>query len=439
MELPAIDQNICGAWTQQQNDLYNKLPFYFMEGEASNRKWWASWSRLFGKIPWKANMGATMRTVIAEPSPILRQQAFPNKISGEVPKADIVNYRERKLDSQPSWQDFATPHFYFLPEFQDFMRHIDRTIDNLNRQINVFEDVFYRTQCFHRSPYVYVAGVGLVSAPTGEGSADGSTGKTNAWLQAQFTALSGAQEGYLSFKELFKVLNAGEQEIGMTPYDGSGLPKADSEPLAEKYCLIGSNEIWNNFVDDPWVKENRPLGMDIVVQGFKGDIFGRIRFKSERYPMRYGFSNANFAPVQYAPESVEEAADREDFGRTVPNPAYARITNPADATLCSPVAVAFLLGGSVGEVINVGPPPPEFTRDQDQGTAIKMNWNGKSYLTKNFLVPCKDAAGNTQYVMNEFGRYMRAQATAALGMRLQNPQNILPIIYKRRVGINTVT
>lgn len=431
MDIPAIDQNICGQWTEQEIGLYNKLPFYFMEGQAQFRKYWTTYSKvLTGRVPWKPNMGDTMRTVVAEPAPVIRQTAFPELLS-VLPKTDVISYFERKLDSQPRWQDFVSPHFYFLPEFQDFMKHVDKTMDNINRQISIFEDVFYRTQIFAKAPYVYVAGVGLVSAPTGEMNAAGNAAgsKTLAWIQAQIADLSGAGEAYLSFKELFKILNAAEQEIGMTPYEGSGAPKADSSPLSQKFALIVSGEEWNNFVDDPWLKENRPLNMNIVTDEFRGDLWGRIIVKLERYPMRMAI-DANFLPSFPNPEATELNIAQEDYGRTKPNLIYARPSS-------SPVGVAFLIGGPNYDIIDIGPPPSSFTSSMTEPDALKMNWNGKAYMTKNFLVPCAMADGTVVQDANSFGRYLRLQGTTTVGSRATNSQNVLPIIFKRRVGVTT--
>lgn len=428
MQIPSVDQNICGQWTEQQLNLYNKLPFYLLEAEAKFRKSWVVWKPLLGTIPWKANSGDTMRRVMAEPTPVLRQEAYPQLLAS-VPTADIINYRERVADTKVRMQDFASPHFSYLPEFQDFMKHIDQTVMNINRQTTIYEDIFYRTMLFHHAPYVYIVGVGLVAAPTGDPNAAGTGGKTNAWLQAQFAALSGAGPGILSFQEVYKALNDFEQQVGATPFEGTAKPNGDSAPLNERYALVISPEAWNNFVDDPWLKENRPLNMNIVTDAFKGDLFGRARCKLERWAIRYGIDN-NFSPSLPVPETVQENPDREDYGRTMPNPLYALPNN-------APIEIGFFVGESPADAVTVGPPPAEFVRDLDQGAAVKMNWNGKTYLTKNFLVPCKDADGNTTYTMNEFGRYLRAQASLSLGISMINMQNILPIIYKRRAVITT--
>lgn len=427
MQLPSIDQNICGSWTQQQTDLYNKLPFYLMEAEADYRKHWTVYNKLLNPIAWKPNMGDTMRRILAEPAPIMRQEAYPVTLDTK-PKTDVINYRERKADAKPRWHDFVSPHFSFLPEFQDFMKHIDENMENINRQVTIFEDIFYRTMLFHHAPYVYVVGVGLVEAPVGDPASDGSSGKTDAWIQAQITSLSGVQAIGLPFVELFKALNVFEQDIGASPFEGTGTPKGDSAPLNEKYCLVHSPESWNNFVDDPWLKENRPINMNIVTDAFRGEIFGKVRCRQERFPIRYAIDE-DFAPTRHNPEVIEENPDRPDFGRTKPNTLYSRVKN-------SPIEVAFLLGGNAADYIQTGPPPSEYTKDLDQGAAVKMNWNGKSYMTKEFLVPCKDENGTTVYEANSFGRYLRIQASLSLGISMINMHNVLPIIFKRKATVS---
>lgn len=429
MQIPSIDQNICANWSQLETDAYNALPVYFMEAITKHRAYWPSWSKVAtGTVNWKANSGDTMKTIIAEPTPVMRQDAYPQLLS-TTSTADVISYRERTLTSQPGYHDFVSPHYPFYPEFNDYMNHIDRNIENITRQMTVYEEAYIRNQMFHRAPYMYIAGVGLVDAPTGTGNAAGTSGKTNAWLQAQIASLSAAETGYLSFEELFKALNFFEEQVGGTPFEGSGQPGGTSSPLNERFCLIQSAESWNNFVNDPWVKQNRPLSMDIVTGPFKGDLFGRIRSKIERYPQRYAI-DVDFSPSLPAPEVTEENSDREDFGATKPNPSYSIVAN-------APIELAFLVGGPNFDIIKVGPPPSAFTKDLPAGQGAAMNWNGKPYMTKNFLIPCVDPNGTTVYQANSFGRYMRLQATATYGIRATNPKNVLPILFKRRVGIST--
>lgn len=435
MQIPSINQNICGQWTEQEVNLYNKLPFYLLAAEAKYRQSWITYKPLLGEVAWKANSGNTMRRVMNEPTPVMRQESIPNLLADD-PLADVINYRERIADAKLRMQDFVSPHFQYLPEFQDFMKHIDNTVENINKQIIIFEDMFYRTMLFHWAPFVYIVGKGLVAAPQGDPNTSGTGGKTNAWLQAQIAQIG--QPGGLSFQEIWRAFNSFETEVGATPYEGTGKPAGDSNPLNERYCLTLGTQEWNQLVDDPWLKENRPLNMNIVTDAFKGDFFGRIRCKLERYPLYYAVDD-DFSPSQYAPEVTELNPDSPQYGITMPNPGYARSSDSSGNGVCSPIGVAFMFGGQAADVIKTGPPPAEFVRDLDQGAAVKMNWNGKTYLTKDFLVPCKTSDGGITQRMNEFGRYLRAQSSLALGISLINPRNCMPILFKRRVGITTVS
>lgn len=437
MLLPAIDQNVCGQWIEQDVNLYNKLPVWFLAAEAEYRKYYATFQKvLTGRFPWKAMSGDLLRTIIPEPTPVLRQFTFPVKIAAGLPLADVINYVERTTDSAPAWQDFLSPTFYFKPEFSDFMTHVDRTKDNIMEQITVFEDQFYRTFLWSKSPSIYIAGVGLVDAPTAEinttGDAAGS--KTTAWLQAQIALLMGAESGYLDMAEVFRVLNEAENTVGMTPYEGSTIPKDGApNPLSEKYCLIGGGEVWNNWVLDPWVTANRSLNMNIVTEGFKGDLWGRATTKIERFPLRFQI-DGNYTPTQAAPQTREVDPAREDYNRTKPNPLYSRINiaGQSGTTGGSPIAVAWLVGGPNVDIMDVGPPPSAFT--QSLNGVVGMNWNGKVYMNKNIAVPCKTTAGDTFIDVNSFGRYLRLQGTTTVGARATNIQNVLPILYKRKVG-----
>lgn len=392
-------------------------------------KWWARWKNVLGSTPWKANMGDTMRSIAEEPTPFLRQTAYPTLLSS-TPLADITIARERIVNTQLHWQDFVSPQFNFLPEFQDFAKHTERNMAEIVRQMEYFYDVYYRTQVWEQSPYVYIAGVGLVAAPTGTGDAAYSTAKSNAWLQgAVIPQLLGSSPGNLSFQEIWRALNVFEQEVGGTPHEGTGEAKGMSRPLDSKYALMCSSEAWNNFLDDPWLKENRPLNMNIVSESFKGDLFGRVMCSLEGKPMRIALDTNN-SPTRPAPDIVELNPNAWDYGRTKPNPGYAK------PNLCQ-LEVAYLVGGNSHDIIETGPPPSAFTESGNPDNFAKMSWNGRPYMTKNFLTYCKDSGGNMQVDTNSFGRYLRFQGTACVGISPRNPQNVLPIIFKRRYALTT--
>ena len=161
--VPSIDNTAMANWTPQQVDLYAKLPYYLERATAEQRRWFATLKPLItGRISWKENMGSTMRRVMVEDSPILRQWATPNVLS-QIPKTDIVGVRERTVEASLRWQNFQTPTFNFRSSFEDFMRgNIEPHRKALTKGMEVFEEMFYLTHLIAYAPYVWVAGHGLV-------------------------------------------------------------------------------------------------------------------------------------------------------------------------------------------------------------------------------------------------------------------------------------
>lgn len=421
--LPAIDQNLCNVWSEEDQNKYNKLPYYLVKAEAEARKRWQVFTPLLtDTVSWTPNLAATMRMVIVEKSPLIRQFARPNSIQVD-PLTDIFNVNERTKDASLVWQDFESPPFRFVSAFQDFMKgNLVPSRQNIEEQIRMFEDIYYRTHIWDYSPNVYFAGYGAVSAPVG------ASAKTAAWMGAQIQNV--AADGYLSFEELFKALSVFEDEIGATPYEGSGQPGGESMPLNERYCLVLSPQAWNQFVNDPWLKENRPLNMNIVSEAYKGDFWGRIRCKLEKYPLRMAV-DANGATSYPTPEVTETNPNAEDYNRTKPNPAWAKIDQ-------APLEVAWLIGGKHYRRIQTGPPPEFFSGStSDPAKIAGMTWNGQVYATRNFFIPCKDADGNPQVKMNDRGRYVRFQGTLSLGIIGPHAFNIMPIVFRRRLGTTT--
>lgn len=426
--LPAIDQNLAGYWTEQDQDQWNKLPYYLELGATQRRKRYSVWPELLTEtIRWKPNMANTLRMVIPEESPLLRQEARPNSIQ-VAPKVDIGNMAERIVEASLSWQRFVSPHMRFLPSFQDFVKEqLTPTRKSVEKDRDWFEECFYRTYIWDYSPRVWVAGYGLVDVPVGR---TGTTSNKTAAVLKNLANLVPA-EGFLTFQHIFDIVNEAEQVVGMTPYTGSNLPGGSNSGMDDKYCLVQSHESFRQFVNDPWVKENRVLTTDIVNSPYKGPIQGSVMSRLERLPIRWS-QDSGGAITLPAPEVKTSDNNQLELNRTKPNPKYS-LLNQAQ------FEVAFLVGGSHYRRIETGSPPEFFSGSvTDPQKLAGMNWNGQIYANKNFIVYEKDDTGAVVANINEFGHYMRWQGELSVGMIGPNAFNILPIIFRRRTGLTSV-
>jgi hypothetical protein len=417
--IPAIDANICSGWTEQNINLFNKLDFYLAALQAKKRKTWMGWSKFCGKVKWQPNMGATMKGVRKEPSPNLRQFAFPTVLSG-IPKKDIIDIREMTVTTQVSRHRFESPVLNFLPDFQDFMtNHVSALGEDIEEKKLRYEDIFIRGNIFHNSPHVWIpnrAAGEMVIAPMGDGNAAGTSGKTTAWLSAILPEIG--QPGYLGLQTINKLVTAMEVDLRVPAFKGSGQP-TDDVGLNDMYCLVLSAEAWNQFTFDPWVLANKKLDFDVVNQSFRGSLFGRVTCKLEDMPLRIA-ADGTFP----APEIRVSGGDAYNEGESVVNPDY------QDAEY----EVAFLIGTEGYKSLEVGPPPSAFTNGGYNDKFRKMTWNGELMLTKDFLIECVDDEGNVRYEQNSYGEYLKFQSQLALGIIGQQKRNIVPIIFKRTRG-----
>jgi hypothetical protein len=441
--MPAIDQRTCGAWNENDLTLYQHYPYYLDKAQADRKKWYP----IFGKVitkkrKWKPGT-TVLRVVKTNPSPDLRQFAFPKALANNArPNVDIMDVRESFADAAVYSHQFISPHFSFLPDFQDFMSHCKDTANDIMEKIDLFGEKYLRGMVFHMSPYVIVCNangaVQLVPCPSWAGTGDfdtaaGGSGKNENWLKALFAGQVSAIDGSLAqvtgslkVTAIEQAMTIAETDLGIPFFSGSDLPNGDDKALDGKFLWAMDSEAWNQMVYDPFVQGNLTLNFDIVTNGFKGSFFGRATTRLECRPIRFT-ANGTY----HNPEVRVSNANNWNDQETEPNPKY---TNIAGAVAdCSPYAVAFLIGKNNYEALEVGPPPSLFTGDSFPD-APAMEWNGSVRLTKNFLIPCVDADGNVVWEANTFGKYLKYISEATFGIVPTQRRNIIPVIYLRRRG-----
>ena len=407
---PEIDRNLIDAWLPEERTLYQSLPYYLVKYTAMDREYKGVWLNLFDKINFQRNSGETLRFVWHNRTPVKRQLVRPKPLY-DMPLMDVNFPREKIVDGALHRHRFVSQHFKWDAHFATFLKdRIEVNRRDIAHQIIVFEDEFYRTQVWDNSPYVFIAGQGMVSAPVP---------KTDTWLQSVLPNVT----THLDLKTLFSVLGVMETDIGAVPWSGSSFDTNQySRALDNRYLLIGSNETWNAFIDDPWVKENRPLNLDIITNSLRGDFWGRIRFKPEYMPLHIK-ADAQYNPTFPEPELVTTSGN--DTMRPRPNPDY---------SVNAQYTVSFIMGKPGYRIIDTSPPPPFSVFGN-----TPINWNGEIKLTNQFLVPYLDEQNQVKEDMNSWGEFLRFQAEIVLGMIAPEPHQIIPIIHKRKRHISTAT
>jgi hypothetical protein len=426
--VPSIDQTAAAGWTEQDRSLYRALPYFIAKVQVERRKTWTSFSKLVKKRKWKANQGDTMKVIRTNPSPHLRQFAYPNVMSA-VPKKDVVDIRETETDANVYRHRFESPVFNFYPDFTNFMSHINDHSQDIMEKIERYEDIFIRTNMWHMSPYVFIVkdnGTVERFATTpwdGIGTFDQTNdGKTPATVRE----IAARTTGHLSLTALYHAVMQMETDLGVPFFSGSDLPSED-QGLAGKYLLMTSSEAYHNFLFDPFLLQHKNCDMDIIHNTFRGSLFGRTTAQIESMSMRFAWEADNDATWHEPELRVDDGVTLND-GETVPNENY---TNPAT----SQYEVGFLCGKNGYESIEVGPPPSQFTGNSMPHNFPAMFWNGEVKLTKRFLVQTVDSdTGDTAYEENTYGEHLKFISQIALGIIPLQRRNVIPIIYKRKRG-----
>lgn len=417
------------TWQVEDVNRFQKLPYYLANLAAKLFPIYQTYSKLVKSVKWQQNMGTTMRGVRVEPTPVGRQMFFPNAIT-TTPKKDVFSQMETYEEGLVRRHYAESKQFSFLPSFQDFRKEqIPSAMKDITQQIAISQDFFIRSFLFHRSPFVYLPGRvftatspfaaqrGLIAAPTGDGSDDGSTGKTTAFLLQAINELSTGSRNTLTFKAMNTVLQIARNDLMLPAFEGmsNGAP-ADNEAIKGNYVIVGSGEAYSNLSFDPHILNYKNLQMNLLNSEFTGKVLGSIVFKAERFPLRIA-ADGTFP----APQTYETNSSSYNYGQTIPNPDY------VDA----PYEVAFFMAGEAAKTIDVGPPPADFASGKMSADKFhKLAWNGEVRITDDVLINYGTAA-TPQWDTNKYGEVVQLISAANYGAVSIDRRQCIPIVYAR--------
>jgi len=456
---------------------FKSLSYYLAKNEVALYPKWNVYDTLFGSIKWQPNMGSTLTGTTPTPSPVLRMTFMPEVLTA-YPKKDQFTVGERTEDASLGMHRFESNRFRFLSNFESFWRdHLSYAQSDIVRQIQTANNIFIRTLMYYQAPDLYISGKGLSSQVThadvytrkrelaqadirkvengGDSSTDvitgGSAGQTitvsagNTFRNDIATGgTSTSVSGVLTLKEIFKAMLVLQEDIQAPTFDRTfGGPKT-SEMVKGKYVLICSTEAWASLLWDDSLRSNgatgtaaspsenlmrtttlAPANMNLLQDGFAGDLFGKITAKFDPYPLRFS-ANGDFI----APQAVDGTT-----GKCTPNANYTKI-DASDAAVGSH-EIAFLVGADAFKTIQVGPPPKEFaSKNMNAKKFYGMKWNGEVNLTDQFLIPTgsgsaplSDAAGSE---LNTYGDYLKFISQVVIGGISGDTRYCLPISFLRR-------
>lgn len=413
-------------YDQQDVDRFNKLPVWMAEQQVKRLPDWNAYDFL-PSMSWKPNMGDVVQGVIAEPSPITAQKLVPANIT-ELARKTVVSHFERSNTARVKHHKFESPLFHFLPSFRDFRKkQLSFATKDLMRQIGTANTMFNRWQMLQQSPLCYIVGKPGSQTSTGalglEGAVPVATGtdttepKDAAFFQATLAAIGADQAGFLDYRTICAIRSAARNILGIVPFDGAPSKPRENEIMKGKWALVGEPVIYEALTTDPYVRSTREDARDLINSEFSGVIGGNILFKAEKHSLRIAEDGTIPAPEieQLLPDTGYGTSQRYEV---VPNPAYVN----------APLGVAFFMGYNPYEIIDVGPPPSEFTgAPVDLGRFTQLKWNGEVRITDNVLV--KDAAN--QIDTNKYGEYLQLFSYATMAIIANTPRHCIPVFYRR--------
>ena len=462
---------------------FKKLDFYLAKNEVALYPKWNVYNQLFGSIEWQPNMGSTLTGTTPTPSPVTRTTFMPETLD-KFPKKDQYTVGEYTEDAQLGMHRFESNRFRFLSNFESFWRdHLSYAQADIVRQIQCANNIFIRTLMYYQAPDAFVAGQGLSSqightsgirkrgfsqasirliengadaldtdtTHSVDGTAAHTISKSGGVLFKEDVAAGGVDDtdgnvpaGVLSLKEIFKAMLVLQEDVAAPTFDRIYNVPKQSEMVKGKYVLICSTEAWSSLLWDSNLRTNNttsggatqlaPANMNLLQDGFAGDLFGKVTAKFDQYPMRFDHNGDWVVPQKYDSAT----------GKVVPNPAYTAIgtglgTDNNDGSLNdsgnASYEVAFLVGADAFKTIQVGPPPKEFaSKNMSAKKFYSMKWNGEVHLTDQFLVPTSGTAisATPGTELNVYGDYLKFISQATFGGIPGDARYCLPIVFKRQ-------
>ena len=442
---------------------FNKLDYYLVKNEVALFPRWNVYDTLYGSIKWQPNMGSELQGLTPTPSPVQRSTFAPNVLN-EAPRKDIYQTGERNESTKLSYHRYESTRFRFLSSFESFWRdQLSYAHKDIVRQIQTSQNQFIRTLMWYQTPDVFIAkddGAGILSSSVDlDGDAekasltqdqirtidldDDSTSGTNSaaigegggqeYRDALATGTGGQAAGVLTLKDLYKAMLVLQEDVQAPPFDRQyGVPKT-SEMIKGKYVLICSTEAWASLMWDADLagqsgRRLAPANMNLINDGFAGDLWGKITVKFDPFPLRFLDDGA-----WVNPQAVVN-------GKVVPYSVYTKILE-GETTAAACNEVAFLCGADAFKAISVGPPPKEFAgKNISKKKLYGMNWNGQIDLTDQFLVPTASItdeentgeSATTAWDMNVYGDYLKFISQTIHGGIPGDARHCLPIVFRRQ-------
>ena len=440
---------------------FNKLDFYLVKNEVALFPKWNVYDTLYGSIKWQPNMGDTLQGLTPTPSPVQRSTFAPNVLA-DAPLKDIYKIGERNESAKLSYHRYESTRFRFLNSFESFWRdQLSYAHKDIVRQIQTSQNQFIRTLMWYQTPDLYISkgGSGYLSSSvdldgdaakvsltqdqirTIDADADSTSSTTAAigegggqeYRDSLVTGGSGQEAGALTLKDLYKAMLVLQEDVQAPPFDRQfGTPKT-SEMIKGKYVLVCSTEAWASLMWDSDLaaqtgRRLAPANMNLVNEGFAGDLWGKITVKFDPFPLRFTDTGAWVNPQTVTNNKV------------VPNSNYTKIASSASNDIGSN-EVAFLCGADAFKAISVGPPPKEFAgKNVSKKKLYGMNWNGQIDLTDQFLVPTASTtdvqntgeSATTAWDLNVYGDFLKFISQTIHGGIPGDARHCLPIVYRRR-------